>query len=270
MHKVSCVQVTNEHARNGGLDVSLFEQLAEARPAAVAPLTVQYRMNADIMHLSNKLTYNGALSVGSEEVGTLQLVPSLRLHTYVNCSEQRLHICNTQIKWASLGLPDDALNATQLSAALRHVLDQNESIVFIDTSQSNHTHFAVSLACESINRLVKDAHLEPSDFICMSPYNLEVSALQRELHSSKLPQNNALTVDRAQGMDKRCAIVCVGSGHASSILNDWRRLNVALTRARHKLVLIGSTAQIQHNAPTGSPLRTLVSILQTENRIVFA
>jgi DNA replication ATP-dependent helicase Dna2 len=60
-------------ARKAGLDISLFKRLSDAHPAAVVNLTHQYRMNEDIMFLSNSLVYEGQLKVGSEEVGGRRL-----------------------------------------------------------------------------------------------------------------------------------------------------------------------------------------------------
>jgi DNA replication ATP-dependent helicase Dna2 len=67
------MQVRNLDARKGGYDTSLFKRLTEAHPSAVVYLTHQYRMNEDIMLLSNKLIYSDQLKVGSEEVARQRL-----------------------------------------------------------------------------------------------------------------------------------------------------------------------------------------------------
>ena len=61
-------------AKRGGLDVSLFKMLSDACPQAVTDLSMQYRMNDDIMTLSNKLVYDGRLKCDSEEVAKQTLV----------------------------------------------------------------------------------------------------------------------------------------------------------------------------------------------------
>ena len=66
--------VRNREAKRGGLDVSLFRRLSEAHPEAVIDLNEQYRMNEDIMVLSNKLIYNDRLRCGSEAVAKRSLV----------------------------------------------------------------------------------------------------------------------------------------------------------------------------------------------------
>lgn len=67
-HLLIYAQVKDAEARRGGLDVSLFRMLSEAHPAAVVDLSHQYRMNEDIMLLSNHLIYENRLQCGSEEV----------------------------------------------------------------------------------------------------------------------------------------------------------------------------------------------------------
>jgi len=65
--------VRNVEAMNGGLDVSLFRKLSEEHPSAMTILEHQYRMNEDIMLLSNILVYDGLLKCGSEDVAKRSL-----------------------------------------------------------------------------------------------------------------------------------------------------------------------------------------------------
>lgn len=64
----------NAEARRGGLDVSLFKLLSEKHPQAVVDLSHQYRMNEDIMLLSNRLVYENRLKCGSDQVAKQGLV----------------------------------------------------------------------------------------------------------------------------------------------------------------------------------------------------
>ena len=84
------VQVKNRAARKGGLDISLFRRLSDAHPEAVIDLTHQYRMNSDIMLLSNKLIYSNRLKCGSDVVASQSLkLPNQKflefLHTKSTC-----------------------------------------------------------------------------------------------------------------------------------------------------------------------------------------
>jgi len=69
--------VRNVEAQKGGLDISLFRLLSERFPAAMTVLEHQYRMNEDIMLLSNSLVYDGMLKCGNETVAKRVLnIPS--------------------------------------------------------------------------------------------------------------------------------------------------------------------------------------------------
>jgi len=81
-------------ARKDGLDISLFRRLSEAHPEAVVDLLFQYRMNADIMLLSNKLIYNNRLSCGCDEVANRTLKIPNRL--FLKQSHSNLNLtCGT-------------------------------------------------------------------------------------------------------------------------------------------------------------------------------
>lgn len=72
--------VRSVEAQKGGLDVSLFKLLTEAHPSALTVLEYQYRMNADIMLLSNSLVYDGMLKCGNEIVANRVLqIPNRKL-----------------------------------------------------------------------------------------------------------------------------------------------------------------------------------------------
>lgn len=81
-------QVKNPEARRGGLDVSLFKLLSEKHPQAVVDLSHQYRMNEDIMLLSNRLIYENRLKCGSEQVAKQGLaIPRLQKCPTGPCDE---------------------------------------------------------------------------------------------------------------------------------------------------------------------------------------
>ena len=65
--------VTEPRAAELGMNISLFSRLCQAHPHAVSQLRLQYRMNADIMSLSNELIYGNQLRCGSEMVAKSSL-----------------------------------------------------------------------------------------------------------------------------------------------------------------------------------------------------
>ena len=92
--KATSPQVKNPEARRGGLDVSLFKLLSDHHTAAVVDLSYQYRMNADIMSLSNTLIYNNRLKCGTESVANQTL----------EFSESNDHVCDSDSCWISHAL----------------------------------------------------------------------------------------------------------------------------------------------------------------------
>lgn len=70
---LTLLQVRNRTAKQNGLEVSLFRLLSDAHPHAVVDLTEQYRMNSDIMLLSNRLIYGDRLRCGSEAIAKRSL-----------------------------------------------------------------------------------------------------------------------------------------------------------------------------------------------------
>lgn len=88
----------------------------------------------------------------------------------------------------------------------------------------------------------------------LTPYRSQVAALKTALTRSRVSQSEVdnpevSTVDKYQGRDKDCLIISFvrssgPSGTLGELLRDWRRVNVALTRARHKLIIIASASTL--------------------------
>lgn len=90
----------------------------------------------------------------------------------------------------------------------------------------------------------------------------QVQLLQAELKPS-YPSLEVNTIDKYQGRDKRVIVVSFvrsnAEGTVGHLLRDWRRLNVALSRAKHKLLLVGSLRTLSSCAI----LNSLAGILET-------
>lgn len=95
---------------------------------------------------------------------------------------------------------------------------------------------------------------------------------QLQLIKSKLPESctdlELLTIDKSQGRDKDCIIVSFvrsnSDGHVGNLVVDWRRINVLLTRAKSKLVMVGSLSTLK-KVPI---LDELFTLLQGKSQIV--
>ncbi|XP_078361987.1 DNA replication ATP-dependent helicase/nuclease DNA2-like isoform X2 [Oculina patagonica] len=229
--------VQSVEAREGGMDISLFKRLSERHPHAVISLEHQYRMNQDIMELSNTLIYEHRLKCGTQCVASavLELPDWDELVAYV--------------KDSTSGVTDNWL----LDA-----LVPSRPVVFLDTdgvpAPENRAEHLVSNETEAllVHQLacaLLKAGLKPSSLGIISPYRHQLKLITQVFHSSKQNEIEINTVDKYQGRDKACIIVSLVRSNEHSnvgdLLRDWRRVNVAVTRAKRKLILIGSLVTLK-------------------------
>jgi DNA replication ATP-dependent helicase Dna2 len=259
--------VQNKEACEGGLDVSLFKLLCEAHPEAVVSLEHQYRMCDEIMLLSNTFIYSGRLKCGTAAVASRRLVHSnpTGLATYHR-------------KQRSNGSYINEICATPSSPNcwLSKALDAANPVIFINTD-------AISTSLESASgsritnaleaRLVAQLTVSllalgvpATEIGVIAFYRSQLALLRSTLQathtqtqSSELaaPVGSGVggvelhTADRFQGRDKEVVLVsCVRSnenGVIGDLLKDRRRINVAITRARSKLVILGSERTLSSN-----------------------
>ncbi|XP_042487897.1 DNA replication ATP-dependent helicase/nuclease JHS1 isoform X3 [Macadamia integrifolia] len=211
--------VQSTEARENEMGISLFCRLSEAHPQAISALQCQYRMNAGIMELSNALIYGNRLRCGSPEIANAKL--------------QFLY-AKPSISW------------------LKEVLDPNKPVIFINTDmlpalevKDQKTVNNPSEACivaEIIDELVNKGVSE-EDIGIITPYNSQANFIRRVVCAAFVEIH---TIDKYQGRDKDCILVSFVRSTdnpracKSSLLGDWQRINVSLTRAKKKLILVGS------------------------------
>ncbi|WFD00653.1 DNA helicase [Malassezia yamatoensis] len=213
--------VREKAAANRGLAQSLFQRLCEAWPEALSALTRQYRMNADIMALSNTLMYAGQLQCGNQAVAQA----TLSLDSF-NCSfaswiepllspSARIAFLNTDALPAREERRDGTLENAQEARIIGHL-----------------TSYFLR------------AGVAPKSIGILTPYRRQVRHLQ-----SANPSVEVVTIDQAQGRDWHLVLVSMvrsnSEANAGSLLRETRRLNVMLTRAKQKLILVGSLATLQ-------------------------
>ena len=225
--------VKSYEAMKGGLGKSLMERLVDNHPEAVTLLTMQYRMNEDIMRFSNEWFYHGAM-VAAPEVrhrGILDL--------------------DTPIEWIDtagagieIGIDNDA---TEQEKAFRESL-AGESHGRINRDEALFTMLTLQKYIEKIG---KSRFLEERiDVGLISPYRAQVQYLRGLLRHTPFfrPFRHLIsvnTVDGFQGQERDVIVISlVRSNDEGNIgfLRDLRRMNVAMTRARMKLIIIGDTA----------------------------
>lgn len=242
--------VLNREARALGMSESLFKRL-EQNKNAVVQLTVQYRMNSKIMSLSNKLTYEGKLECGSDKVASAVVnLPKLKdvkleLEFYADYSE----------------------NPWMVGA-----FEPNNPVCFLNTDKvpapeqvekggvSNITEAKLVVYLTSI--FVK-AGCNPCNIGIIAPYRQQLKVINDLLSHSSVGMVEVNTVDKYQGRDKSIILVSFvrsnRDGTLGELLKDWRRLNVAITRAKHKLILLGCVSSLNRYPPLGKLLDHLNS-----------
>jgi DNA replication ATP-dependent helicase Dna2 len=245
--------VTSEEAADKGLAEPLFARLAGAHPSAVVTLPVQYRMAEEIQVLPNLLSYNGEMKCASEAIA------GQMLHFPLWESLLKSDATNTTSTWPSL--PWTMSGSMKLSAApswLVEVLDPRRRVVFLDTSSMPAPEVKVGEAVTNpseaditlflVTAAVR-AGLPASAIGLISPYNRQVSLLDKLTRSAGVGATECLTIDKAQGRDKECILVSLVKSNVEKetgkLLTDIRRVNVAITRAKAKLILIGDASTLK-------------------------
>lgn len=218
-----------------GLSQSLFKILGDKFPQLVAQLTYQYRMCEEIMQISNILTYDGRLKCGNQKVAEQSLyVPSPeKVDMYVDHPiEHRLNL------WM-----DKILNPKNKVIFLNHDnLPGYERIV--GEKVENPTE--VELIYHIIESLTV-CGVEESKIGVMSLYRAQLRLLNRKLYHK--PNVEVLTADQFQGKDKDCIIISLVRSNKENkvgdLLKEWRRINVAITRSKSKLIVLGSKSTLK-------------------------
>ncbi|CAI6352124.1 unnamed protein product [Macrosiphum euphorbiae] len=211
--------IKNQKAKELGMDVSMFDRLD--RPSVTAVLHVQYRMNGPIAELANKYTYNGSLQ----------------------CA-------NDSVKYATLKLNETNDNDDWCKDIVSSDLDK--SVLLLDTgtvySSSTDTNLMEIKVVRKIVLLLIQGGLSATSIGVIAPYRAQVALLKNAMacvHS----QIEVNTVDQYQGRDKEVIIYSCTKNTVSKdvgILSDKRRITVAITRAKHKLIMIGDVTTMKN------------------------
>ncbi len=184
------------------LSTSLFERLIEAFPDAGVMLDRQYRMAQRIQAFASREFYDGQLRPATGAVAA-----------------QRI----------------DDLDGVAMDALPPHLRD---GVAFVDPegSQTGNTNPAEADAVAEVVGAYRAAGVTAEDIGVIAPFRAQVAELNR-----RLPDVAVDTVDRFQGSSKEVIVVSfVATGALEGpIFEDYRRINVALTRAKKALVLVG-------------------------------
>lgn len=223
-----------------GSNESLFHRLDTE---ATITLNSQYRMNKTISKLANEVTYNGIIECGTDSIkmGTLKIP---RLENLKNCD-----------KWISRSLEKHVdqsvilLNTMDVSDLIRNIGNSFKKLEFV-SSGSSLVNVCEAAVCLKILKTVINLGKFPAENIgVILPYRSQVNFVRNILTGSSFNGLEIDTVDTFQGRDKDFIIFgCTKFSHHDNqsaslqnhILSDHERLTVAITRSKHKIIIIGS------------------------------
>lgn len=214
-------------ALRGGLGRTLMEHIAEAKPDVVRLLTVQYRMNETLMRFSSDWFYGGRLTA-APEVRHRSLLDEL----------------DAPLVWV-----DSALAAEADGDGERQPVREE----FVGTTYGRINKAEARLTLQALHdyaervgrhRLIE----ERVDFGVISPYRAQVQYLRGLIKRDAClrplrKQITVNTVDAFQGQERDVILVSLVRANDEGqigFLADLRRMNVAMTRARYKLIILGS------------------------------
>lgn len=226
--------VKNEEARAACMGKSLLERLSEAHPASVTELTDQYRMNAPIAAVTSFLFYSNKLRCGCAEVANARLELSASIGSQV---------CPSWVEEAIVPQNSVVLVDTDSAGTQAREADRGGG-------GSSHDNQVEVAACRELVHALVDRGIDVSEILVLSPYRRQLDAMQGVFESDpKVAQVEVSTVDRSQGRGAKVVIFSAVRSNVERkvghLLLDWRRLNVALSRAKRKLIILASATTLE-------------------------
>lgn len=211
-------------ALKAGLGKSLMERIVEHKPDVVTLLKIQYRMNEKIMKFSSDWFYHGEV----------ESAPQTRNRGILDLDEP--------IEWRDSKVDDEEGDSGESFVG--------ESFGRINKAEAQLTLNTLEDYFKKIGKQrILDEHI---DVGVISPYRAQVQYLRRLIRKreSFKPYRHSIsvnTVDGFQGQERDIILISlVRSNDQGQIgfLNDLRRMNVAITRARMKLIILGDKATL--------------------------
>ena len=216
--------VKNPEALRAGLGHTLMQAIVKNKPEVVSLLKVQYRMNDEIMRFSSDWFYGGML----------QSAPEVKYRSILDF--------DTPIEWVNT-----------------EGMDCNEEFVGENYGRINKPEAELSIGQlkEYITKIGRERFLEERiDVGLISPYKAQVQYLRQLVRKDAFfkPYRSLITintVDGFQGQERDVILISLVRANEDGqigFLNDLRRMNVAITRARMKLIILGDASTLTKHA----------------------
>lgn len=234
-------------ALRAGLGKTLMERIAENKPEVVTLLKIQYRMNDEIMRFSSDWFYGGKVE-SAPQIKYRSVLDYDHPITWIDTSKEE-----NQITIEGEDAPEDSASTSSSVSAANQNSDLNFKEQFVGESfgRINKAEAELTLLtlAEYFTKIGKQRVLEERiDVGIISPYRAQVQYLKKLIKKYEFfkPYRRLIsvnTVDGFQGQERDVILISlVRSNDEGQIgfLKDLRRMNVAITRARMKLIILGN------------------------------
>ena len=234
-------------ALRAGLGKTLMERIAENKPEVVTLLKIQYRMNDEIMRFSSDWFYGGKVE-SAPQIKYRSVLDYDHPITWIDTSNEE-----NQITIEGEDAPEDSASTSSSVSAANQNSDLNFKEQFVGESfgRINKAEAELTLLtlAEYFTKIGKQRVLEEGiDVGIISPYRAQVQYLKKLIKKYEFfkPYRRLIsvnTVDGFQGQERDVILISlVRSNDEGQIgfLKDLRRMNVAMTRARMKLIILGN------------------------------
>ena len=234
-------------ALRAGLGKTLMERIAENKPEVVTLLKIQYRMNEEIMRFSSDWFYGGQVE-SAPQIKYRSILDFDHPISWIDTSDEE----NQMTIEGEAATEDSASNSSPVSAANQNSdLNFKEQFVGESYGRINKAEAELTLLtlAEYFTKIGKQRVLSESiDVGIISPYRAQVQYLKKLIKKYEFfkPYRRLIsvnTVDGFQGQERDVILISlVRSNDEGQIgfLKDLRRMNVAMTRARMKLIILGN------------------------------
>ncbi|MEH2877748.1 AAA domain-containing protein [Segatella copri] len=233
-------------ALRAGLGKTLMERIAENKPEVVTLLKIQYRMNDEIMRFSSDWFYGGKVE-SAPQIKYRSVLDYDHPITWIDTSNEENQITIEE------DAPEDSASTSSSVSAANQNSDLNFKEQFVGESfgRINKAEAELTLLtlAEYFTKIGKQRVLsERIDVGIISPYRAQVQYLKKLIKKYEFfkPYRRLIsvnTVDGFQGQERDVILISlVRSNDEGQIgfLKDLRRMNVAMTRARMKLIILGN------------------------------
>ena len=234
-------------ALRAGLGKTLMERIAENKPEVVTLLKIQYRMNEEIMRFSSDWFYGGQVE-SAPQIKYRSILDYDHPITWIDTSDEE-----NQMTIEGEAAPEDSASTSSSSSAANQNSDLNFKEQFVGESYGRINKAEAELTlltlAEYFTKIGKQRVLSESiDVGIISPYRAQVQYLKKLIKKYEFfkPYRRLIsvnTVDGFQGQERDVILISlVRSNDEGQIgfLKDLRRMNVAMTRARMKLIILGN------------------------------